>query len=46
MVTKEEAEGRVFPVSDKAQSVLDVLVNYMKGRRARSNQRTCCRFYG
>lgn len=30
MATKEEAEGRVFPVSDKAQSVLDVLICYMK----------------
>ena len=28
--TKEEAEGRVFPVSNKAQSVLDALVKYMK----------------
>ncbi|OGY57205.1 MAG: hypothetical protein A3D47_02665, partial [Candidatus Colwellbacteria bacterium RIFCSPHIGHO2_02_FULL_43_15] len=30
MKTKEEAEGRVFPVSDKAQSVWDVLHRYMK----------------
>jgi hypothetical protein len=30
MATKEENEGRVFPVSDKSKSVLDVLVNYMK----------------
>lgn len=30
MATKEEAEGRVFPVSDKAQSVWDALVGYMK----------------
>jgi hypothetical protein len=30
MATKEEAEGRVFPVSDKAQSVLDVLIRYMQ----------------
>ncbi|HAU07775.1 MAG: Flavoprotein, HI0933 family [Candidatus Yanofskybacteria bacterium GW2011_GWF1_44_227] len=30
MVTKEEAEGRVFPVSNKSKSVLDVLVQYMK----------------
>lgn len=30
METKEEAEGRVFPVSDKAQSVWDVLIRYMK----------------
>ena len=30
MATKEEAEGRVFPVSNKAQSVWDVLVRYMK----------------
>jgi len=27
---KEEAEGRVFPVSNKASSVLDVLIQYMK----------------
>ncbi|HEX9917238.1 MAG TPA: aminoacetone oxidase family FAD-binding enzyme [candidate division Zixibacteria bacterium] len=30
MATKEEAEGRIFPVSNKAQTVLDVLVSYMK----------------
>src|SRR3990172_1101162 len=30
MGTIEEAEGRVFPVSNKAQSVWDVLVKYMK----------------
>ena len=30
MKTKEEAEGRVFPVSDDARSVLDVLVKYMR----------------
>ncbi|MDP1719195.1 MAG: aminoacetone oxidase family FAD-binding enzyme, partial [bacterium] len=30
MATKEENEGRVFPVSDKAQSVWDVLTRYMK----------------
>lgn len=30
METKEENEGRVFPVSDKAQSVWDVLTKYMK----------------
>lgn len=30
MATKEEAEGRIFPVSNKAQSVLDVLVRYME----------------
>lgn len=29
VATKEEAEGRVFPVSNKVQSVLDVLVQYM-----------------
>lgn len=29
MLTKVEAEKRVFPVSDSAQSVLDVLVDYM-----------------
>lgn len=39
MATKEEAEGRVFPVSDKAQSVLDVLVRYMQkgGVRVQTN---------
>lgn len=30
MATKEEAEGRIFPISNKSQSVLDVLVRYMK----------------
>ena len=30
MATKEEAEGRIFPVSNSAQSVWDVLVGYMK----------------
>jgi predicted flavoprotein YhiN len=30
MPTKVEAEKRVFPVSDQAQSVLDVLVEYMR----------------
>ncbi|MFA6077549.1 MAG: aminoacetone oxidase family FAD-binding enzyme [Candidatus Paceibacterota bacterium] len=30
MATKEENEGRVFPVSDKAQSVWDILVKYVK----------------
>jgi len=30
MKTKEEAGGRVFPVSDKAQTVLDVLIKYMR----------------
>ena len=30
LATKEEAEGRVFPVSNKAQSVLDALVQYIK----------------
>ena len=28
--TKEEEYGRVFPVSDKAQTVLDALLKYMK----------------
>ena len=39
MATKEEEEGRMFPVSDKAQSVLDVLVHYMKegGVRVQTN---------
>lgn len=30
MPTKIEAEGRVFPVSDSAKSVLEVLVNYLR----------------
>ncbi len=30
MATKEENEGRIFPVSDSAGSVWNVLVNYMK----------------
>ncbi len=30
MATKEENEGRIFPVSDSSQSVLDVLYNYMQ----------------
>src|SRR5580693_2490234 len=30
MPTKEEAEQRVFPLSNKAQSVWDVLVGYLK----------------
>ncbi len=30
MATKEENEGRIFPVSDSAKSVWDVLVQYMK----------------
>ena len=30
METKIENENRVFPVSDKSQSVLDVLISYMK----------------
>lgn len=30
MPTKEEAEGRIFPTSNKAQSVWDVLVHNMK----------------
>ena len=30
MATKEEAEGRVFPLSNKAQSVLDVLSLYLR----------------
>jgi hypothetical protein len=32
--TKEEAEGRVFPVSDKAQTILDALIKYMKNAGA------------
>lgn len=30
VATKEEPEGRIFPVSDSAQSVLDALIRYMK----------------
>ncbi len=30
MATKEENDGRIFPVSDSARSVWDVLVKYMK----------------
>ncbi|MDP3881048.1 MAG: NAD(P)/FAD-dependent oxidoreductase [bacterium] len=30
MATKEENEGRIFPVSNSAKSVWDVLVSYMK----------------
>ncbi|MEK7091867.1 MAG: aminoacetone oxidase family FAD-binding enzyme, partial [Patescibacteria group bacterium] len=30
LATKEENEGRIFPVSDKAQSVWEVLVDYLK----------------
>ncbi|PIR44232.1 aminoacetone oxidase family FAD-binding enzyme [Candidatus Wolfebacteria bacterium CG10_big_fil_rev_8_21_14_0_10_31_9] len=30
MRTKEEAGGRIFPTSDKSQSVLDVLIKYMR----------------
>lgn len=30
LATKEENEGRIFPVSDSAKSVFDVLVKYMK----------------
>lgn len=30
MQTKEENDGRLFPVSDKSQSVLDVLEEYLK----------------
>lgn len=35
MPTKVEEEKRVFPVSDKAQSVLDVLVEYMRAGNVR-----------
>ena len=39
MKTKEENEGRIFPLSNKAQSVWDVLANYMKegGVQVRAN---------
>jgi hypothetical protein len=36
MQTKEENEGRIFPVSDKAQSVWDVLEKYMKDGKVRT----------
>lgn len=35
MATKIENEGRVFPVSDSARSVYDVLVKYMKGGKVK-----------
>jgi len=37
MPTKVEAGKRVFPISDSAKSVRDVLVNYLKGVTVRSN---------
>ncbi len=39
MATKEEEGGRIFPVSNQAQSVLDVLIRYVKkgGIEARTN---------
>src|SRR3990167_5527573 len=41
MNTKEEIEGRIFPVSNKAKSVWDVLILYMKngGVKVRANSR-------
>src|SRR3989344_8248079 len=30
LATKEENEGRIFPVTDSAKSVFDVLVKYMR----------------
>ncbi len=33
--TKIEAEGRVFPTSDSSQSVLDVMISYMKKGRVK-----------
>ncbi len=30
MATKKEDDGRIFPVSNQAQSVLDILIQYMK----------------
>lgn len=35
METKEENEGRIFPASNKSQSVWDVLVKYMKEGKVR-----------
>ncbi len=40
LVTKVEAGGRVFPANDKAQSVLEVLISYMK--QGRVTVRTKC----
>jgi len=39
MATKEEDDGRIFPVSNQAQSVLDTLIRYMKkgGVEVRTN---------
>lgn len=39
MATKEEDDGRIFPVSNQAQSVLDILIQYMKkgGVETRTN---------
>ncbi len=39
MDTKEEAEGRMFPTSNKAKSVWDVMIEYMKkgGVKVQSN---------
>jgi predicted Rossmann fold flavoprotein len=39
MATKEEDEGRIFPVSDQAQSVMDILIGYMEkgGVETRTN---------
>ena len=42
--TKIEAGGRVFPANDKARSVLEVLIAYMK--RGRVTVRTACPIYG
>jgi hypothetical protein len=33
--TKVEAEGRVFPISDSAKSVLDVLINYLNKHKVK-----------
>lgn len=38
--TKEEPEGKIFPVSNKAQSVWDVLVSYMKRGEVRIQTNT------
>lgn len=40
MDTKEENDGRMFPVSDTAQSVWDVLVSYMKEHHVTVQQST------
>lgn len=40
METKEENEGRIFPVSNSAQSVFDVLYEYMKAGKVQIHKST------